>query len=138
MKDKSEFPDFGGRVCLECYPEYRRQKAQAFVEKNPDYFKDRYANNEEYRDNRKNSQYLNRYGITLEEYNQLLENQNGGCAICGTANAGKDRKYFCIDHNHKTGKVRGLLCPKCNQGIGLLQDSPRILIAAAEYLKKSS
>lgn len=138
MKDKSEFPDFGGRVCLGCYPEYRRQKAQAFVEKNPDYFKDRYANDEKYRDSLKNSQYLNRYGITLGEYNQLLKDQNGGCAICGTADVGKGRKYFCIDHNHKTGKVRGLLCPKCNQGIGLLQDSPRILITAAEYLKKSS
>jgi hypothetical protein len=57
-----------------------------------------------------------RRGITLEEYADLLTKQEGRCALCRTADPG--RRSWCIDHDHKTGKIRGLLCWKCNVALG--------------------
>lgn len=62
----------------------------------------------------RNSQYKCRYGITLDDYNSVLEAQNGRCAICGELPS----NHLCIDHDHKTGKVRGLLCISCNVALG--------------------
>ncbi len=77
---------------------------------------------------------IRRYGISLNDYDLMLEEQGGVCAICGTDDPRASR--FHIDHNHGTGKVRGLLCATCNQGIGLLQDSPFVLSQALNYLLK--
>jgi hypothetical protein len=75
------------------------------------------------------------YGLTLDKYNQIVKVQGGGCAICGSKQAKTKRNgRFCIDHNHVTGEVRGLLCAPCNRGIGLLGDNPDTLKLAAEYL----
>lgn len=60
-----------------------------------------------------------RFGITVEEYFLMLERQGGGCAICGIRHNHKRR--FCIDHCHKTNKVRGLLCNGCNIGLGFYE-----------------
>ena len=77
------------------------------------------------------------YGITVEEYNQRLKDQDGKCAICGSDNPGrKDAKYFAIDHDHETGKVRDLLCSHCNIGLGAFKDNPVRLEAAAKYLRE--
>jgi hypothetical protein len=70
------------------------------------------------------------YGITLEEYNRLFILQNGKCAICSVS----QDKSLDVDHCHKTNKVRGLLCRKCNLGIGFMQDNPEICKKASEYL----
>ena len=75
------------------------------------------------------------YGLTLDKYNQMVKVQGGGCAICGSKQAKTKRNgRFCIDHNHTTGEVRGLLCAPCNRGMGLLGDNPDTLKLAAEYL----
>jgi len=74
------------------------------------------------------------YGITLEDYNEMLAIQNGVCAICNQSCTTGRR--LCVDHDHKTGKVRGLLCNDCNSGIGKLKDSSEILKNAANYLDK--
>jgi ribosomal protein L34E len=77
------------------------------------------------------------YGITIEEYNKMFTNQNGCCAICKvhiTEINQKRKKHLSIDHNHRNGKIRGLLCDKCNRGIGLLQDDVQILLNAFNYL----
>lgn len=82
---------------------------------------------------------LRAYGLTVEDFDHLLEAQGGKCAICRSgASGGKTRKGLAwnIDHDHKTGKVRGLLCQKCNLGIGCLRESVKILRAAADYLEK--
>jgi len=73
----------------------------------------------------KNAELLRTYGITLEEYENLLRNQGGVCAICKSTDnkMGGNRKYFLVDHDHKTGKVRGLLCNPCNTRIGILENS---------------
>lgn len=74
-----------------------------------------------------------KYGIPLAEYERLYEAQRGRCAIC----SGKDtNKTLAVDHSHKTGKVRGLLCGRCNPAIGFLQDDPQIAASAVAYLKK--
>lgn len=86
---------------------------------------------------RKNTKYLQRYGITLEEYNALNESQNGKCAICGnypSEGRNKDSR-LAVDHCHETGKIRGLLCQKCNTGIGLLGDTKESLLKALKYLE---
>lgn len=78
------------------------------------------------------------YGMTPEDYDKMLEQQDNCCAICKTATPTGKWKVFAVDHCHITGKVRGLLCNECNRGMGLLRDSPELLIAAANYLKENS
>ena len=73
------------------------------------------------------------YNITLQQYDEMLSAQGNVCAICGSNYPGHCGR-FCVDHNHKTGEVRGLLCNQCNIGIGALQDNPDILLKAAQYL----
>ncbi len=77
---------------------------------------------------------IDRYKISLDSYQELLNLQNGRCAICGTE---INQKTCRIDHDHTTGKVRGLLCTSCNTGIGLFKDSSNIILNAAEYLKSN-
>ena len=75
-----------------------------------------------------------KYGMTLEDYDKMLVEQLGACAICKTVPDGELAR-LCIDHDHETGRIRGLLCDRCNRGIGLLRDDPAVLDAAAQYLR---
>lgn len=72
------------------------------------------------------------YGLGPGDYENLLNQQNGVCAICGQLDKSG---ILDIDHDHSTGKVRGLLCGKCNTGIGQLRDDPVLCRKAAEYLE---
>lgn len=74
------------------------------------------------------------YGITADEYEQMLRNQNGLCSICG--HPPRNRKRLHLDHDHVTGTVRDLLCHQCNLTIGSAQDDPSRLRAAAAYLER--
>lgn len=77
-----------------------------------------------------------KFGMSPEEYAELLSDQGGTCKICG-ALPGKGRR-LAVDHAHdEHGRVRGLLCTRCNPGIGYFRDSPALLRKAAEYLEKS-
>ena len=77
------------------------------------------------------------YGLTLEEFDQILISQNNKCAICKSDNPG-GRGTFHVDHNHTTGQVRGLLCHWCNFMIGQCKEDPEILRSGIDYLKKWS
>lgn len=77
-----------------------------------------------------------RHGITLEEYDTLLEEQKGVCAICGADDAGHSSKRFVVDHNHTTNNTRGLLCHKCNVMLGYSCDNTQTLLNAVKYLEK--
>ena len=72
-----------------------------------------------------------RYGMTIEDYYKLLEKQNNKCSICKL----EAIKTLDVDHDHKTGVVRGLLCEGCNTGLGKFQDNPDLLGKALLYLK---
>jgi len=76
------------------------------------------------------------FGISHADYVTILYAQNGSCAICASDNPGTNRKYFPVDHDHIAGHVRGLLCFKCNVGLGLLKDSLNVVLKAITYLKK--
>ena len=75
------------------------------------------------------------YGLTVEQYNRMFDEQQGCCAICGEHQS-KLKKALAVDHCHTTGKIRGLLCSKCNLLIGYANDSLDILLEAMNYLKK--
>lgn len=77
-----------------------------------------------------------KYGITPEKYAEMVVERNNLCDICKLPE--KRKKRISIDHNHSTGKVRGLLCDSCNNGIGKLRDDPTLLISAANYLLRNS
>lgn len=81
----------------------------------------------------------NRFDLSLEAYNQMLEAQGGVCAICNQPETHKRNgklKALAVDHHHASGRIRGLLCSDCNTGIGKLKDDHKVLLAAAKYLKQ--
>jgi hypothetical protein len=77
---------------------------------------------------------LRKYGLTQDEYDQLLVDQGDRCAGCQTADPGV--KGWCIDHCHKSGKVRALMCNRCNTMLGLANEDPAILRALADFLEQ--
>lgn len=79
--------------------------------------------------------YRVKYGITIEEYNRLFEEQKGCCSICGTHQT-ELAKGLAVDHCHNTSKVRGLLCIHCNLLLGYAKDRLDILSSAIRYLNK--
>ena len=115
--------------------------------------RERYANDPEFREREKQqarrygqrnpqakrqSRLRVEFGITQQDYEAMLARQDGKCAICGATenrvNHPRERKNFYVDHDHKTGKVRGLLCHNCNFAIGYFQDDPERMRRAADYL----
>ena len=85
----------------------------------------------------RNARFLRLFGITTLDYEKLLAHQNGRCAICDRTSNGNHlitKKRLAVDHSHRIGIVRGLLCDKCNQGIGAFQDNVLYLMRAIQYL----
>jgi len=87
-------------------------------------------------DKNRNSKYLKKFGLTLNEVKSILSRQNNKCAICSKSIEMGSKTH--LDHDHKTNAVRGFLCQKCNHGLGLFDDSHDILKSAVKYLKKYS
>lgn len=115
--------------------EHIKNYNKIYMENNPDYYKE-YA--KEYRkthlDNYKEYGLRQRFGINLEIYNEMFQLQNGCCAICGKHQS-EFKSALAVDHDHKTGKIRGLLCINCNTGLGRFYDSSDLLRTAIDYLK---
>jgi len=91
---------------------------------------------------RKNSFLKFNFGITLEQYNILLEKQSGVCSICKKKEKQKHhitgkRKSLTVDHDHKLNKIRGLLCSNCNRALGLFGDSLENIKCAVKYLENN-
>jgi hypothetical protein len=106
---RAEFEDAGGRrrpYCKPCMADWHR-----------------------------NHKFVTKYGITATTYDAMLAAQGGGCAICGAKPASPwGRSALHVDHDHATGKVRGLLCMPCNTALGFFRDSPSLLARATTYL----
>lgn len=82
----------------------------------------------------KNIVLKNIYGIDLNIYNKMFQEQDGCCAICGRHQSAF-KLSLAVDHCHETNRVRSLLCPNCNSGLGNLRDSKEMLLKAIEYLE---
>lgn len=108
--------------------EYRLKNREKINRKLREYYRDHINES-------KDSNLRRNYGISFEKYNELFISQNGVCLICSKPEIIKNRT-LCVDHCHEDGKVRGLLCSKCNQAIGLFEENPLIFKKAVEYLSK--
>ena len=148
------------KVCLECSKEFtfeavgtggnRRQKYCSKECKNKSwariskdwYIKDRAENPEKYVGLGREQKLMSNYGITLDQYNEILKSQNGVCAICKQTeeyiryNSLSGKPWLSVDHNHVTNKNRGLLCNQCNRALGMFKDSKDIIESVLEYLDK--
>lgn len=118
--------------CKDCWKIYYQQNREVFTKQSRDRY---YLNRQHHLDRH----LFNTYGITRDEFNALLGKQGGGCAICGKketalANNSKTVMRLAVDHDHKTGKIRGLLCCRCNHAIGQMLDDPKIIQNAVAYL----
>lgn len=85
----------------------------------------------------KNFDLRRKYGIGIEQFNQMFADQNGRCAICGRHQT-EFAKGLAVDHNHSTGAVRSLLCPNCNHGLGCFREDGVLLKKAIAYLEMHS
>lgn len=101
------------RYCKVCSNEKRRLDAK----RNPDKYR--------------NSRLKHYFGITMEQYRKLLKSQKDVCAICSQP---EQKKLLAVDHDHRTGKIRGLLCSNCNMGLGKFKDDKELLKKAVLYL----
>lgn len=130
---KSHSPDGRRSSCKECDANYNRQKRRGTYvsfSRKPKYpFTGHYLS----KDYKRNNHLLVHYGITIEHYREMVKKQKGLCAICDN----NLEELLCVDHDHQTGAVRGLLCHKCNQGIGLFKDNQKLLRRAIKYLNKA-
>lgn len=112
--------------CCECLR--LLQNTEAWKEKK----RAKYAANEAIRHDRKSRNLKQNYGLTLDQYNDLCKQQNFLCAICGEP----ELRGLVVDHCHKSGRNRALLCVGCNLGLGALGDDPETCMKAAAYLRK--
>jgi Recombination endonuclease VII len=112
--------------CKACMKSWKPEVKRAYDRKKY------YEHNDEWR----NQNYIRRYGISLQEYNAKLEEQNNVCKLClSSCTTGR---RLAVDHCHTTGKVRGLLCKNCNQALGLFKESADLIEKAADYIKENS
>jgi len=120
IKDKKSKTGYGKR-CKNC----RREQQRRRIEENPEHYEAIWRR-----------QHLkNRYGITPEDYEVMLKEQKGKCAICDRhGQSPGNKRLLDVDHCHKTGKIRGLLCNRCNQSMGKVKDDIDLLKKFLAYL----
>ncbi len=111
--------------CNKLHPEKNRERSAAWKRAHP-----------EYATAWSKANTGRRYGLAAGDYAALNESQGGKCVTC--LKACSVRKRLSVDHDHTTGRVRGLLCSNCNTSIGLAKDSPDTLRRMADYLEKAS
>jgi hypothetical protein len=122
-------PDGSSYLCKEC-TSLRRRKPLEQARHRSQSTKSRNNNYTQYRQTELRRE-MRKYGITLEQYEEMAAK---GCAICGAAQ-GTTKRRLPVDHCHKTGKVRGVLCMFCNTAIGKFRDDPELCEKAAHYLR---
>ena len=88
------------------------------------------------RPNSRETSLLINYNMTLETFTALEESQNFRCKICNLHKYDTKKRVLCVDHDHATGQIRGLLCNECNTMIGMAKENPTTLLKAIQYLKR--
>lgn len=117
--------------CKKCHWQYFQKKCHDKLMSDVEYK----IKKQEYQKKYQRIRKLKNYNLTQEDYNKLLIAQQFKCKICG-CEENINKEPFDIDHCHSTGKVRGLLCRKCNAGLGLLGDTKETLIKAIKYIEE--
>ena len=107
---------------------YYKKNRTEIIKKRHDFYQ---QNKEKYAKKARKYFLKKKFGMTIEDYNNMFEAQNGKCKICGNNHT----NTMDIDHDHTTGVIRGLLCRQCNQMLGLSKDNPLILIRAINYIR---
>jgi hypothetical protein len=120
------------RVCRDCVRKQNRESRKRYRETHPERAK---ASNNKWRRKNPHKVRLHKikqlYGLSKREYEALLLEQQGRCAICHVEDS------LVVDHSHSTGAVRGLLCHACNTALGLMRDDPDVLCTAAAYIERT-
>jgi hypothetical protein len=119
--------------------EYQKEYNKEYRKKNVEKLN---ANNKKWREENKEQDALvmlkarlkRKYNLSIDEYKTLIESQNNSCKVCGTHAKNNLKGKLYIDHCHTTGKVRGLLCMKCNSALGLLNDDKALIQNLLDYL----
>lgn len=144
QKDISEFKK-RCNMCKECHAAYGKEWRRKNKEKISEYMLNYYSKNmkriKEYNSMRRKSRidyirnkvYFSKYGITYDEKIEMIKNQNNKCLICSGIFG--SIKQACVDHSHKNGKIRGILCHSCNRGIGLLNEDIGLFNKIIEYIQ---
>jgi hypothetical protein len=131
-------------ACKEC----RNRQQKEYRQANPDIIKKirekrkplnkEYYNRPEIERKFKNLSLKKQFNITIEDYEKMLDLQAGVCYICKGEETSVRNRRLAVDHDHVTGKIRGLLCSNCNRALGLFKDNKELLLAAAQYLEKNN
>lgn len=137
-KPLSDFSSNTHKACSNCCKRLAENAKRYYARHSKKLIAWQRAYNLRYPEARKNYVLRRLYGLSLGEYNSILERQGGGCAICGVKASSGVSATFHVDHCHEKKVVRGLLCTSCNSGLGRFKDNPDLLIAAADYLKKDT
>ena len=140
-KDKNEKDGYtyNCKVCRnKRYNEWAKNNKDKIREKNAKKSESRkaYYQSERGVESSRRAHLKRKYNMTLENYGELLEKQNGVCEICGEPEGCVRNTFLAVDHCHNTNKVRGLLCTSCNRAIGLLKENINTLNNMIEYIKK--
>lgn len=125
-------------------PEQKEEKRKYMLKYNKKHYEDNrikrlqkqrewYQNNKPTKEERRAKALLQRYGLTIEDYSKLLDSQFGKCMLCGIHNNELDYPLF-VDHRHSDGKIRGLLCSKCNFKVGWVESNLDCLDEILKYL----
>ena len=123
-----------GTLCKPC----KRVKSAAWRSENPDHNQEWRAQNKLSRQEYERERTLRRhYNMSLNDYSDMLTSQGGVCAICGLPPTNGQGKILHVDHDHATGKIRGLLCHGCNTSLGHFQDNVAFLQKAITYLEEA-
>lgn len=133
--DFGESPAYKGGRRAQCNP-CRAFKQRCYIDRSPEIRESlRRKRKPLAKDSLRRQKLRVKYGITPEQFDEILTGQGGVCAICGTDRPGGKHNAFCVDHCHETGKVRGILCYLCNVALGRIGDSYESAKRFLDYLR---
>jgi len=125
------------RICRECNTQYSVEYGKKHQTHKKESVREYHKEYDKIHFDRHKDGYLKKmYGITLDQFKDLLMLQENKCAICGELNGQKGKKHFAVDHDHENDKIRGILCNKCNRGLGYFNDNIELLTKSINYLKQ--